>query len=163
MLKASPGEGNGKETYLPISSITALGITDRSPKSLKKLYSPIFIAFFNMYILYTIYCILYTIHCMFARERCWEKIFRNYYGVVRVQFTECFLFRKVKGGGGETRLSFLNWYKCTVCIGSIMSAASLGVLWQNFLLYTLVPEFGKPACICHEVLFKVSPMFSALK
>lgn len=97
MLKASPGEGNGKETYLPISSITALGITDRSPKSLKKLYSHIFIAFFNMYILYTIhytlytvYYTLYTIYYMFARERCWEKIFRNYYGVVRVQFTECF-------------------------------------------------------------------------
>lgn len=101
---------------------------------------------------------------MLAREQCWEKTIRNYtIGVVGIQFTEHFLFRKVKRGEGETRLSFLNRYRGNFHIGSIMSAVSLGVLWQDFLLYTSVLEFGKPACMCHEVLFKVSPMFSALK
>lgn len=46
---------------------------------------------------------------MLAREGCWEKIFRNYTtGEVGIQFTEYFLFRIVKSGEWERRLSFLH-------------------------------------------------------
>lgn len=46
---------------------------------------------------------------MLAREQCWKKAFGRYkIGVIGIEFTEHFLFGKVKGGEGETRLSFLN-------------------------------------------------------